>query len=84
MTTKELAETLSTIADKAKALRDAGVVGRVSIGDVSFELAEDVLEPIPAIPPVDVGRGSALDDPDTYGGYIPRRRGAEETDDGDD
>lgn len=71
MTGKQLEEHLTTIAAKAKALRDAGVVGRVTIGDVSFELA-DVLPP-PAPQSVDDQR--ALDDPDTFGGAMPERKG---------
>jgi hypothetical protein len=39
MTAKDLEDTLAAIATKAKALRDAGVVGPVTIGDISFELA---------------------------------------------
>lgn len=40
MTTKDLDEALTTIAAKAKALRDAGVIGRVTIGEISFDLSD--------------------------------------------
>jgi hypothetical protein len=82
MTNKQLEETLATLAAKAKDLRQAGVT-RVAIGDIELELAEP--EPPPAPPPVDERqpkseddgrRRSAIDDPDTFGGEIPRRRGA--------
>ncbi len=79
MDAKQLEETLAAIANKAKSLRDAGVVGRVSIGDVSFDLTD--AQPAAAMTPVvttqDDGSGNALDDPETYGGYIPQPRGAQ-------
>ncbi len=76
MDAKQLDETLTTIANRAKALRDSGVVGRVSVGDVSFDLASP--EPVPAVPVMATqdNIGSPLDDPDTYGGHLPQRRGA--------
>lgn len=79
MTAKDLEDTLAAIANKAKALREAGVRGAVSIGDVHFVLADDV-------PPIDAAAGgpilatlqeerfAPIDDPDTYGGVIPTRR----------
>jgi hypothetical protein len=72
MKAKDLEEQLATIAAKAKALRDAGVVGRVTIGDVSFELADIIPTPLPQS---DTDQGSALDDPDSYGGSVPERKG---------
>lgn len=71
MTASELAEKLTVIADKAKALRDAGVVGRVDVDGVSFELGEAAL---PAGPQFEEAPGTPLDDKDTYGGFIPQRR----------
>lgn len=73
---KDLDETLATIARQAKALRDAGVTGRVSVGLISFELER--AEPPPA-PPVQAEQAPAessdpLDDGATYGGHVPRRR----------
>jgi hypothetical protein len=67
----DVKDTLSAIVESAKALREAGVVGRVQIGDVSFELAL----PASDIRTVQDGSdGDPLNDPATYGGFIPRRR----------
>lgn len=72
MTAKELGEALTMIAEKAKPLRDAGVFGRVRIGDVEFEVC-DIASPqsAPAVPEAPV---NALDDGDTYGGFVPQRK----------
>ena len=75
MTAKDLDETLATIAKRAKDLRDAGVFGRVTIGDVEFEIAG----PEPELPMVIQQAGpensSPLDDADTFGADdVPRRR----------
>ena len=68
-----LEEALTLIVRKAKELRDAGVVGRVFVGDVNFELAPS--EPPNVIEtPVST---DPLEDKDTFGGKIPRRRGYE-------
>lgn len=72
MTANELAEKLTTIADKAKALRDAGVVGRVSVDGVSFELADNA--PAPTLTAQHDDSLADIDHPDTYGGFIPQRR----------
>jgi hypothetical protein len=72
MKAKDLEEQLATIAAKAKALRDAGVVGRVTIGDVSFELADIIPTPMPQSGDQ---QQSALDDGDTFGGSVPERKG---------
>lgn len=72
MTAKDLSETLTAIADLTKALRDAGVVGRVHVGDVSFEIGEQ-LSSAPATQH-DAQPQNPLDDPDTFGGFIPQRR----------
>jgi hypothetical protein len=79
MTAKDLEDTLAAIATKAQALRDAGVVGPVTIGDVSFELARSeapapTISPLPGEQGPPVEHGNLLDDPATYGGDIPRRR----------
>lgn len=73
---KELDETLATIVKQAKALREAGVTGRVSVGLISFELAS--AEP-PAAPAATTEQAveeepNPLDDGATYGGYVPTRR----------
>lgn len=68
-----LEETLATIAAKAKSLRDAGVVGRVTVGEVSFALADP--EALTSIPSGHEPRGNLLDDPELYGGHVPERRG---------
>lgn len=72
--TKDLDSTLKTIAANAKAMRDAGVVGRVVANGVEFELAS--AEPQPALPaqaseprPLD-----PLDDGVTFGTDGPPRR----------
>lgn len=78
MTTKQFEETLTMLVGKAKALRDVGVVGQVSIGNVSFCLAPSESAPTALQTQHDDGRGNALDDPATYGGYVPHRRGSEE------
>lgn len=77
MTAKDLEDTLAVIATKAKALRDAGVTGPVAIGDISFEIASaNVAETeVPATNPIVVEQPlPAIDDADTYGGHIPKRR----------
>lgn len=82
MTAKQLEEHLDAIAKKAKNLRDAGVTGRVTIGDISFELAE-AAEPGPTQAPA-AEPANPLDDRDTYGGRMPRRRGAPPTEEDED
>lgn len=73
MNPKDLEDTLAAIAGKAKALREAGVSGPVTIGDVSFELDG----PEPAAPVMAQPQEQDLppiDDPETYGGFVPHRR----------
>ena len=77
-----LEETLALSAKKAKDLRDAGVVGRVIVADVSFELAPS--EPPAAAIVDDAPSTDPLDDKDTFGGQIPRRRGHEGPQDDED
>lgn len=72
MKPKDLEEQLTVIASKAKALRDSGVVGRLTIGDVSFELADFIP---PATTQQDNQPQRELDDPDTFGGQMPERKG---------
>jgi hypothetical protein len=80
MTGKELDDALGAIAKRAKDLRDAGVTGRISIGDVAFELSDP--EPSPALAQsADESRGSPIDDPETFGGYLPSRRRPPKIDD---
>jgi hypothetical protein len=66
--------------EKAKALREAGVVGRVQIGDVSFEVGQ-LEHPAALACRAARSRGRAaptcFEDPDTFGGYVPTRRRAE-------
>lgn len=76
MTAKDLDETLKTIAANAKAMRDAGVVGRVVANGVEFELASVDLAPVPlaqqASAPKEV---DPLDDEVTFGtNGVPQRR----------
>lgn len=80
MDAKQLEETLAAIASKAKALRDAGVVGRLEIGEITFELAA-VEPPRPVLVDAPVsGRGNAFEEPNTFGvdvdDDIPRRKKA--------
>lgn len=86
MTAKQLEETLTTIATAAKSLRDAGVTGLVTVGDVSFSV--EASEAVPAAAthaaPATPEFGSALDDPDTFGGYVPQPRKALQPPDNDD
>jgi hypothetical protein len=67
------AELLELIIKSAPKLRDAGVVGRVELAGVaSFEIAP----PAPELPDdADVAGEEldVLDDPDTFGGRVPRR-----------
>ena len=84
----KLEETLTIIATKAKDLRVAGITGRVSVGDVHFDLdAAEQAAPI-LLPPTSEQKQETnpLDDAETYGGEMPRRRGADqatETEDDD-
>ena len=69
MSPEDLDKALAAIAANAKTLRDAGVVGRVTIDAVSFELADTMhLQPMQQQPE------HVLDDPETFGGFIPQRR----------
>jgi hypothetical protein len=75
VTANDLDETLATIERRAKGLRDAGVIGRVTIGDITFEL--DALEPAPLMPLQQSApqEKDPLDDGDTFGtGAVPKRR----------
>lgn len=77
MTAKDLDDTLVTIAKRAKDLREAGVFGHVTVGDVEF----DVASPEPVLPLVIQRSGpeepSPLDDAATYGSdEVPKRRKA--------
>lgn len=72
VTAKDLEDTLAAIASKAKAMREAGVVGAVTIGDVSFVLdGPEQQAPVLAQQAPDL---SPIDDPETYGGFVPHRR----------
>jgi hypothetical protein len=85
MTAEQLEQVLSVVANKAKSLRDVGIVGRVTVGDISFELAD--AEPATPADSHRDGAGNPIDDGDTYGGSVPRRRvqayADDEFDDGD-
>lgn len=84
MTATEFEQTLAVIATKAKDLRDAGISGRVSVGDVHFDLnpAEPAMIQLPR---ETEHEGNPLDDAETYGGEMPRRRGQpQETEDAPD
>lgn len=70
MTSHELADLLTVIAVRAKDLRDAGVVGEITIGEVRFQLGEPPVE----ISPTEDEPVAPLDDEDTFGGEMPRRR----------
>jgi hypothetical protein len=71
---KDLDDTLKTIAANAKAMREAGVTGRVVANGVEFELAPDaaplVAQQMPEVPPPD-----PLNDAVTFGtDGVPQRR----------
>lgn len=76
MTAKDLDDTLKTIAANAKAMRDAGVVGRVVANGIEFELASS--EPAQqqhVQQTAEESDVSPLDDPATYGASeVPKRR----------
>lgn len=75
MTAKDLDDTLKAIAANAKAMRDAGVVGRVVANGVEFELAST--EPVaPLVQQASEPRQvDPLDDAATYGSdEVPKRR----------
>lgn len=81
MTAKQLEETLTIIATKAKGLRDAGVFGLVRIGEIEFRL--DSPDPV-MLPAKNETEMAPINDPDTYGGEMPRRRGAPQHDEDDE
>jgi hypothetical protein len=80
MTTKEAAELLDLIADRAPKLREAGIRGEVELaGMARFSVGEDDARratTTPAAEPI----GDPLDDPETFGlppgSKIPGRQGA--------
>lgn len=76
MTAKDLDDQLAAIARHAKPLRDAGVVGRVTIGDVAFELDTPEPQAAPvAVRMPDKVESDPLKDPDTFGtDGVPQRR----------
>lgn len=74
MTAKDLEDTLAAIASKAKAMREAGVVGTVTIGDVSFVL-DGPEQQAPVMTAPQAPELAAIDDPITYGmTEMPTRR----------
>lgn len=74
MTAKDLDDTLKTIAANAKAMREAGVTGRVVAGGVEFELAPDAA-PVHAVKQLPDVVVAPLDDETTFGtDGVPRRR----------
>lgn len=75
ITADELEKTLTVIAAKAKSLREAGIFGRLTIGDVAFDLS-DVAEPGPAAATApEPSSTDPFNDPDTYAsGHVPTRR----------
>ncbi len=75
VTPQELEATLAIIAAKAKPLRDAGIMGRVSVGDVHFDLTGE--SPLVPLPQGTEEPANPIDDADTYGGEMPRRKGAD-------
>jgi hypothetical protein len=75
MTAKDLDDTLKTIAANAKAMRDAGVVGRVVANGVEFELDSPEPPPVPLVQTSDASPVAPLDDAVTYGtSEVPTRR----------
>lgn len=85
MTTDELEARLKLIARCAPDLRKAGVTGKVAIGEVQFELAPFEPDPAPQDKTTTTGKpDDPLRDPDTFGGYVPRRRGEPDPSDEDE
>lgn len=83
MTKTDLEGLLDVIANKATALRNAGVTA-LSVGDVSIELAaRELPDAIGATKNQDEDEPKrAIDDKDTFGGReAPRRRRVEEPND---
>lgn len=81
MTVDDIAKALDLIIARAPALVAAGVRGTVTIGEVSFSLAEPAGEPRAAAAPQDDQPDDALRDPATHGLFgddapnrMPRRR----------
>ena len=72
MTPDQLDKTLSTIAARAKELRDAGVTGRIQVGDIAFDLGGGEPPSVPAHPEQEPA--NPLDDPATFGGRMPQPR----------
>lgn len=77
----DIAQALDLIIAKAPALVAAGVRGRVTIGEVSFALADPAGEASVAAPALADEPGDALGDPATHGMFgedvparMPRRR----------
>jgi hypothetical protein len=73
MTAQDLEQTLTIIEARAKGLRAAGITGRVSVGDVHFELEAAGLPLVP-VTTSQATEVNALDDAETYGGLMPKRR----------
>jgi len=71
---EDLDKTLRAIAVNAKALREAGVYGRVTIGDITFELdAPTAAVEVTRQP--DKIESDPLNDPATYGAdSVPQRK----------
>lgn len=81
MTVDDIAAALDLIIARAPALVAAGVRGTVTIGEVSFALAEPQSAAPAAAPVVENERDDALRDPATHGMFgedapvrMPRRR----------
>lgn len=81
MTVDDIAKALELIISRAPALVAAGVRGRVTIGEVSFALADPESEAPAAAPALADEPGDALNDPATHGlfgddapAHMPRRR----------
>ncbi len=72
MTAKELAEKLTAIAEAAPVLRAAGVLGRVEVDGAAFDVCEVASPTAGHASPEH--QGNVLDDPDMYGGELPKRR----------
>lgn len=75
MTAAELEQALAAIMKQAPGLRSAGVVGLIKIGDVEFSLTEPAIPQLTGRDDASESDRHALDDPHTYGGSIPVRRG---------
>lgn len=72
MNPQQFDEILKSIVANAKGLRESGISGRVVVFGVEFNLTEP--EPLMPVQPSTNSDIDPLNDEDTFGGEMPRRR----------